>query len=640
MNNSDGALIMKSELFDRDWYVDQYMDVGRIDMDPLHHYVWLGARLGRSPSQKFCTRSYLEAHPDVARAGINPLVHYLRRGHIENRRIFPVVAGVDRNARKMAKRILTRRHTTWDGDREADFLARLYSDDDYAERQTLVSIVMPTRNRADLIGRAIASILRQTHQCFELIVVDDGSTDGTCDVVSGFDDTRIKYVHKSESPGVSSSRNVGLSLASGEWAFFLDSDNYWRENFLETMLRFAQKESISAGYCGASIFDDSDERGKAIYADFDFESCLKENFIDLNCFFFRYVGEFREFRFNEDLRRLVDWEFIMRIACRTRVKGAPFIGVDYYDGARDRITNSTYSDVSELNDLMKTIRNTIRYELMTAPTIRDSSSYRIAVVFHVYHEDKVEECLNYLKNMDFEFDLIVTSSLDDDCESFQKIRKIFPQATFYSFPNVGADIAPFLELIPTLKGYWAVCKVHTKRDMGKWGSVWRDLLLHSVLGSKGVVNEIVERFAVNPDLKMVCSRDLYKAGLNNSIPATLIHVKTYSSTLGVEEFFGDDWGFVAGTMFWVRPDALLPLARMVCDSPGFSAAFCQDGGPEHGLERMFGLALWSDPLSQVGLVSYDDHDGKAIAEVPLGTGTSFEGLPPTFGRIVDALEDA
>lgn len=640
MHNADTALIMKSGLFDRDWYLSQYLDVSRLDMDPLHHYLWLGARLGRNPSQKFCARSYLDANPDVGRAGMNPLVHYVRSGRVENRHIFPVVTEAERNSRKAAKRILTRHHTTWDADREAELLARLYVDDDYAERQALVSIIMPTSNRADLIGPAIASILRQTHQFYELIVVDDGSTDETRDVVLGFDDPRIKYVYKAEAPGVSSARNVGLSTASGQWVFFLDSDNYWRDNFLETMLRFSQAEAISAGYCGAAVFDDDGDCGRVIYGDFDFESCLSENYIDLNCFFFRYAGDFRDFRFNESLRRLVDWEFIMRIACRTRVKGLAFIGVDYYDGDRDRITNSFYNDLLDLDNLMESIRNTVRVDLMTAPTIRDLSSYRIAVVFHVYHEDKVEECLEYLKNIDFDFDLLVTSSLPDDCASFQKIRESYPRTVFFSFPNVGADIAPFLELISTLKNYWAVCKIHTKRDMGKWRGIWRDLLLNSVLGSRDIVNQIVERFALNPDLKMVCSRDLYKTGLNNSISATLAHVRTYSAALELDKYLYDDWAFVAGTMFWVRPTELLPLARMVCDSPGFSAAFCQDGGPEHGLERMFGLALWSDPASRLGLVNFDDRDGTAIAEVPLGEGASDEGLSPTFGRIVDALEDA
>ncbi|NWK94269.1 hypothetical protein DM806_00860 [Sphingobium lactosutens] len=85
----DVARIKESDLFDAAWYLKTYPDVAILQMDPVEHYLWLGARLGRNPSPHFSTTSYLEVNPDVQQAGINPLTHYARSGQREGRRIAP-----------------------------------------------------------------------------------------------------------------------------------------------------------------------------------------------------------------------------------------------------------------------------------------------------------------------------------------------------------------------------------------------------------------------------------------------------------------------------------------------------------------------------------------------------------------------
>jgi glycosyltransferase involved in cell wall biosynthesis len=89
----------------------------------------------------------------------------------------------------------------------------------------LVSVVMPTYNRAYIIARAIESILGQTYPFVEVIVADDGSTDDTKEVVARYDD-RVRYVRQSNA-GVSAARNLGLRHAGGEFVGFLDSDDTW-----------------------------------------------------------------------------------------------------------------------------------------------------------------------------------------------------------------------------------------------------------------------------------------------------------------------------------------------------------------------------------------------------------------------------
>lgn len=98
-----------------------------------------------------------------------------------------------------------------------------------------VSVIIPTYNRCDFVREAMASVLAQTFQDFELIVVDDGSTDGTADVVREF--PRIRYLSQ-ENRGVSAARNVGVALSRGELIAFLDSDDLWQPQKLATQVAF------------------------------------------------------------------------------------------------------------------------------------------------------------------------------------------------------------------------------------------------------------------------------------------------------------------------------------------------------------------------------------------------------------------
>ncbi len=99
-----------------------------------------------------------------------------------------------------------------------------------------VSVVIPLYNKGPHIARALNSVLAQTFQDFEVIVVDDGSTDDGAEVVRGFDDPRIRMIQQ-ENQGVSAARNRGIEAARAELVAFLDADDEWLPGFLETILR-------------------------------------------------------------------------------------------------------------------------------------------------------------------------------------------------------------------------------------------------------------------------------------------------------------------------------------------------------------------------------------------------------------------
>lgn len=113
-----------------------------------------------------------------------------------------------------------------------------------------VSVILPTYNRASLLPRAIASVLGQSFADFELIVVDDGSTDRTVDVVRQFDDPRIIYLPPEKNLGDAGARNRGIAKARGEWLGFQDSDDEWLPDKLK--LQIAVAKTLTPDYAAVA----------------------------------------------------------------------------------------------------------------------------------------------------------------------------------------------------------------------------------------------------------------------------------------------------------------------------------------------------------------------------------------------------
>lgn len=117
-------------------------------------------------------------------------------------------------------------------------------------KMTAVSVVIPTFNRADVLPRAINSVLNQTISDLELIIVDDGSTDETTQVVSSYDDERIKYMSFEQNKGANAARTKGIDAARGEYIAFLDSDDEWVDEKLGQQLEALQSTDAAVAYTG------------------------------------------------------------------------------------------------------------------------------------------------------------------------------------------------------------------------------------------------------------------------------------------------------------------------------------------------------------------------------------------------------
>lgn len=176
-----------------------------------------------------------------------------------------------------------------------------------------ISVIIPLYNKEHFVAKTLESVLSQTYQDFEVIIIDDGSTDHSVEVVSSYDDSRIKII-KQPNRGVSSARNHGIQIAKGEYITFLDADDKWKPNYLETMFKLTKDYPDYSVFCSA-------HDGRYIHSLPDGVSIIKDHckfpFIFwTGCMFikksvFKEIGGFRE-----GIQLGEDRDMWLRIACK------------------------------------------------------------------------------------------------------------------------------------------------------------------------------------------------------------------------------------------------------------------------------------------------------------------------------------
>ena len=156
----------------------------------------------------------------------------------------------------------------------------------------LVSVIIPVYNVEKYLARCIESILRQTYTCLEVILVDDGSIDGSGEICDKYEkiDTRVRVLHQTNC-GVSSARNLGLDIASGEYIFFADSDDYLPQDAVEKLYLSAKLYNAD---CTAGGFVKSSEEGEMIA---EFVSGEKVEFSGKQALHMHYKGENQKISF-------------------------------------------------------------------------------------------------------------------------------------------------------------------------------------------------------------------------------------------------------------------------------------------------------------------------------------------------------
>lgn len=190
--------------------------------------------------------------------------------------------------------------------------------------KNLVSIIIPTFNRADLLVETLDSIIEQTYKNWECLVIDDGSTDHTDDIISHYStiDPRIVY-HKRPSnyaSGGNGARNYGLDLAKGEYINWFDSDDIMRPNFLNEHLSLLINSASSFSVCKCNQFSTNQSEAKDFVINeiksnnplLDYISDKIKVMTPSSVFKTEFIKS-NAYRFNEKLKAAQEWEFYIRV---------------------------------------------------------------------------------------------------------------------------------------------------------------------------------------------------------------------------------------------------------------------------------------------------------------------------------------
>ena len=206
-----------------------------------------------------------------------------------------------------------------------------------------VSVIIPTYNRAPVLERAIGSVLGQSFRNFELIVVDDGSTDGTQDVLNSLGREHSFHCIRQINQGVSAARNHGIRVARGKWLAFLDSDDEWLPQKLEFQLEKSLEDSQCPLIHGEEIWirdgvrvnpmKKHQKKGGDVFKDAVRLCCISPSTVMLKKDLIAEVGFFRE-----DFPVCEDYDLWLRILSHHKVSFVNKFLIKKYGGHEDQLS--------------------------------------------------------------------------------------------------------------------------------------------------------------------------------------------------------------------------------------------------------------------------------------------------------------
>ncbi|WP_297574237.1 rhamnan synthesis F family protein [uncultured Deefgea sp.] len=468
------------------------------------------------------------------------------------------------------------------------------------EANPKISIIIPTFNRADiLLERTIPSVLAQNYQNWELIIIGDQMANESAAKLANVSeiDPRIGFYNlkrRGRYPNFDGPRwyvagtkpvNFGLRVATGQWIAHLDDDDEFLPDHLSSLLRTAQLARAEWVHAQVLFKDDQGvdqtivgaaqpvqggiSRISSIY-----HAGLKTFRYNINCWRYCYPG---------------DWDLWER-----------FLAVGITHIHLPKITAIHHGDVLGV----------INSQGKSAPKQDDHASLnylrinpRIAVVLHLFYLDQWEDISDLLKNIPNGFDLIVTTTPENQGRVSDFLTHSYPAAKLYITENRGRDIGPLVTLLQheNLGEYDFVCKLHTKKSLHldpEFVQKWRNEVLNSLLPSQDGVKAIFDLFNSRPEVGIVAGAGgllyaHYSPGGNINL------LRELAARLG---FNLDEmaYEFPGGSMFWCRGrvfDSLRALNVFVDD---FEPELGQtDGTLAHAIERLFPLVAYHQGLLTV-----------------------------------------
>lgn len=207
----------------------------------------------------------------------------------------------------------------------------------------LVSVVIPTRNRAGLLSRALTSILNQNYTNFEIIVIDDDSNDETKKTSEDFAGKfkYFKYLHNETAKGAAFSRNIGIKNAAGKYIAFLDDDDEWLSEKTAKQVGILEKNPEIGGLsCWYYKVSGNTKSKVKLVPEITFDILLWENFLGSFSFCMVRNELVKSLELESDLPSSQDWEFWLELSQRTKLGVTEDYLVNYHDHSGNRISNS------------------------------------------------------------------------------------------------------------------------------------------------------------------------------------------------------------------------------------------------------------------------------------------------------------
>ncbi len=183
----------------------------------------------------------------------------------------------------------------------------------------MISVILPTYNRERTILRAVRSVLEQTFSDIELILVDDGSSDSTADVLKAVTDYRLRLIKTESNMGACAARNLGIAAAQGEWVAFQDSDDFWHPEKLEKQMAALSNHRADIVFCAMCLVSPDGKEGGVVPNHscppglYNYEKLLEKSIASTQVILGRKECFMSE-PFDDQMPRMQDWDLILRLS--------------------------------------------------------------------------------------------------------------------------------------------------------------------------------------------------------------------------------------------------------------------------------------------------------------------------------------
>ena len=250
--------------------------------------------------------------------------------------------------------------------------------DNICKNNELISVIIPSYNRAHIIAKSIESVLGQTYKNIELIVVDDGSSDNTEKELKKIRDDRFKYVRLEKNSGMCYARNVGTKESKGEYIAIHDSDDIWDLEKLEKQYNLMKTTDCDLSFCKMrrinmegkeQVVPNKDiEMGDGLY-----HQLLKGNFIASITIMMKRELAYKV-EFDPEVRRFTDWDFVLRVVkADYKISYLPeILATSYIQNDSSAVTQNKYKSIEFI---YKRYKN----EIMPHPDVHAVFLYNLGV---------------------------------------------------------------------------------------------------------------------------------------------------------------------------------------------------------------------------------------------------------------------